>query len=180
MNAHFPRGGLTDIADDIDWVSCDVFDTAVFRAVARPGDVFHLLERQQGIPGFARMRTRAARDARKAMAPRGEYSLSDVYERLPAKADMSQELDLELALARPNPEVQAFLRQAQSCGKKIAFTTDMYLPREAIAALLKSADTSMMPCWCRPRMGNPRRRVRGLPEIFWVVRTIGCCISATG
>lgn len=50
---------------------------------------------------------------------------------------MSQELDLELALARPNPEVQAFLRQAKSCGKKIAFTTDMYLPREAIAALLK-------------------------------------------
>lgn len=65
-----------DILGGIDWVSCDVFDTAVFRAVARPRDVFLLLERHLGIPGFARMREQAARDAKKAMAARGEYSLS--------------------------------------------------------------------------------------------------------
>lgn len=42
---------------------------------------------------------------------------------------MSQELDLELALARPNPEVQAFLRQAKSCGKKIGLY-DGHVPAE--------------------------------------------------
>lgn len=138
---------------DIDWVSCDIFDTAVFRVVAAPRDVFLLLEQALEIPGFAQARAAAAKATMASARARGEgeYTLEGVYAELVRVGVMQEsrreealrtEEDLEVSLARANPEVAELIAAARRAGKKICFTTDMYLPRPVIVRILESCGYS--------------------------------------
>ena len=61
--------------------SYDFYDTLFCRLVARPTDIFRLVERELSLPGFAHARIRAERVARRAAAPR-EVTLDEIYQHL--------------------------------------------------------------------------------------------------
>lgn len=134
-------------------VSFDVFDTALLRGVGFPSDLFLLVEheaRSQGFacPGFHQRRIEAERAARDVAWALGkhEVTLDDIYQELEGHYGPSEleqlrrlELETELALSAPNPVILELHRRARQMGRKVVFVSDMYLPRNTIAAMLERA-----------------------------------------
>lgn len=114
-----------------DALSIDVFDTAVFRRVPNPADVFDLL------PCGRVARLRAEVHARRlaARAGREEVTLADIWAEL-GRAGADIECELEVQLAMPNPAVLSFVRRAQCLAKTVVFVSDMYLPASTIRQIL--------------------------------------------
>jgi hypothetical protein len=86
--------------------SFDFFDTLATRRVARPEQLFDLVERLLPWPGFARLRLKAERRARRRHAPR-EVTLEQIYAELPDQPQRdtarAEEQRLEAALLAPIP-----------------------------------------------------------------------------
>lgn len=120
-------------------VSFDIFDTLLVRPYPRPTDAFYHIELHYKRPGFRDARIDAERHAR-ALAPnRDDITLDDIYAQMPpAFADMKQsEMDWEYTSLRVNPEMQQVWDNARAQGKKIVIASDMYLPSDFIAQILK-------------------------------------------
>ncbi|HZS37914.1 MAG TPA: hypothetical protein VFF06_13850 [Polyangia bacterium] len=145
---------LCQLIDGCDVLSLDVFDTALLRRVGEPVDVFALVAREYRhrrggalVPfDFAARRIAAERRAREdvwARHQRGDVTLDEIYAALDAPAGWdaaelkSLELAAERALCAQNPYVHAAYRHAQRRGKRIVFVSDMYLPPEFIAGMLR-------------------------------------------
>ena len=125
-------------------VSFDVFDTLLVRKTLRPGDVFVLTERKAkgaGVPaeGFAQLREAAEHEA-------AGRNLDAIYEKLRNVAGWDEtvcealkrlELETERMVLVPRKETADLLRFAAEQGKDVVLTSDMYLPGETIAGLLK-------------------------------------------
>ena len=126
---------------DYDIISFDVFDTLVFRAFDEPKMIFRLwglLHEQQ-----------YAYDVRRGMGRElraeigGEVTLRDIYrgmERhfgIPAEQGMADEIALEMHFCRPNPYMLEVYDRLREQGKRIVVTSDMYLPKQTIAAILE-------------------------------------------
>jgi predicted HAD superfamily hydrolase len=147
MNAVAPRGPrdelsaahpLEAVLHRFDVLSLDVFDTAILRRVARPIDVFELVE-----PGFAAVRVEAERVAR-ARSRCDEVTLDDIYDALPAAPARreelrARELEVERAVCVAHPAVRRLYAAARRRGMRVVFVSDMYLPREVIEGLLDAA-----------------------------------------
>ena len=127
-----------------DVISFDIFDTAIYRNVEYPADVFALLARKMKNVDFENLRSRAEDEMRKehekATGTR-EITLADIYDRFADRYGierrwMKEEIALELALCEPNPYIQAIYQGLIARGKTVIFMTDMYLPEEAIARML--------------------------------------------
>lgn len=141
---------LNFILPETDIVSFDIFDTAVIRLLKSPKDLFKIVERQSGVPFFYKNRCLAARRARLENADKGidEITLDEIYDRLrvidtSVDADTAERLKqmenvLEIRLCRRNKEIGRLFDALQKQGKKICFTTDMYLPRDTIEKILKN------------------------------------------
>jgi predicted HAD superfamily hydrolase len=141
-------------------VSFDVFDTLIFRAVARPTDAFavvklHLLasdaalRQPQAVDAFPELRVEAERRARDAKERAGqthrEVTLDEIYRTF---ADLSgadtdlvallreTELAVERDLVYANPAGRELFEAARALGKVIVLCSDMYLPASEIAGLL--------------------------------------------
>ncbi|HRE46180.1 MAG TPA: HAD-IA family hydrolase [Aggregatilineales bacterium] len=132
-------------------LSLDVFDTALWRRVLSPTDVFPLAAERANLPGVAPTRFRAARIAAEAEARRrasDEITLDAIYAVLGDALHLSlqtlntlkaAEIETERALSRPNPTILAFYEQAKRMSKRVIFLSDMYLPESVIADLLARA-----------------------------------------
>lgn len=127
------------------YVSLDIFDTALLRAVAQPRDAFLLLGQQAGDARFPALREEAERLARKrAWDERraAEVTLDEIYAQLqhPRGAELrALELRLEEHLCRRNDAIYALYQACREMGKPVLFTSDMYLPIEFIRSLLLRA-----------------------------------------
>lgn len=148
---------LLDKAKTVDIVSFDVFDTALTRLVDSPVDVFAALEQRlteqygETAKHFAVMRKQAERSAREAAHERNgaeEVSLDEIYVALAQqnpeqRAIVREAKELELTLEReliiPVPDVLEAARRLREMGKPYIFVSDMYLPSEAIARMLREA-----------------------------------------
>lgn len=127
-----------------DVVSFDIFDTAVFRCVARGVDVFRVLEARTAVAGFARMRRTAEAHARAANDRRTgsrEVTLAEIYAVLAQRNGIGpewaqREADLEIELCRPNPYLSEVFSRLVADGKTVVFLSDMYLPRHTLEAML--------------------------------------------
>ncbi len=128
-----------------DIVSFDMFDTLVFRPFSAPADVFCLVGEQLQIPDFRSIRIQAektARERRMASHGNGEVNLSEIYAVLGEELGIdpeygaSVESKTEISLCMPNPFMLEVWKQVQAAGKKIIITTDMYLPRNILSAML--------------------------------------------
>ena len=125
-----------------DVVSFDIFDTLFIRLVADPEDVFDLVGQKHHLFGFREARKAAQAQAFQVMIREGrqEITLDGIYACLqdvgvPADLLMASEIEIELAVLRPNPECLALLDRARSGRKRIALISDMYLPEKMLADL---------------------------------------------
>ena len=120
-------------------IAFDVFDTLIHRDVAAPADVFGWMETSGAAPrGFAANRVAAEAAARAAACPR-EVTLAEIYSRPELEGiDPQAELDAELSLMVPDRKMQAFYQACRARGQAVYVISDMYLPAEAVAALLRA------------------------------------------
>ena len=127
--------------EQYDWISFDIFDTLIFRAVEKPRDVFRILEAKWNIIGFAGFREEAEKKAREKDP---EATIYDIYDILATElaidkeAGIALELQTEKDVCYANPYMKKIVEQLQSKGKKIVVTSDMYLPKCLMQELLES------------------------------------------
>lgn len=73
---------LIELIEKAQMISLDVFDTLLCRAVARPTDIFQIVEREFGIEGFHKERIRAESRARElsiTTSKTAEVSIDQIY-----------------------------------------------------------------------------------------------------
>lgn len=109
--------------------SIDVFDTAVFRDVYQPTDIFTLIENEVG-NGFRQKRINAEAKASQIMK---FYSLKDIYRYL-IGFNPTKEIEMELNHVYANPEI---LEMYNKNPKNYIFISDMYLSSDVIKQILE-------------------------------------------
>ena len=135
--------------DRADFISFDIFDTAIYRIVKRPHDIFRLIEQQSGIKNFFKNRKKASKTTRQKNKERGiiEITLDEIYQTLgEIDTTLSEEklyslkqleMETEILACRPNTEILNLFNELKRKKKKIVFTSDMYLPKETIEQMPK-------------------------------------------
>lgn len=137
-------------------ISFDIFDTAVLRPFYRPTDLFRVLndEFRNLYPNesrtFQTIRIRAEKAIRDkkiyaSSATEDEITFKDIYDEIENISSVPQsilhqmaekEMAAEIRYTTVRGSVLNLFRVARHCGKKVCFTTDMYLPRETIEEIL--------------------------------------------
>ena len=134
------------VMSDYDIVSFDIFDTAIFRKVESPRDVFTIMAIEMGCPTFKSIRIAAEDLARKKLYSEcnsKEVNIYQIYDVLWQSYNIDQkwmqrEIELELDLCVANPYFLSIYNKLLKAGKRIIFTTDMYLPRSIIERILNN------------------------------------------
>ena len=124
---------------DYEFVFLDIYDTAVFRIVENPKDVFDIVQKLfckdhiWSYPeSFKDMRIEAEKRARKKSL-HGEVTLKDIYdcfallEEKEKKTLQDMEISVERQVAYCNPEFKPFYENLLAQGIDIVFISDMYL-----------------------------------------------------
>lgn len=149
-SARIARESPEDFADALtaySVVSFDVFDTLIFRPFSAPEDLFYLVGMALEYPNFKHLRMAAEHQARaekRAQGLSGEVTLAEIWEILsratgiPAKKGMETELHWEKKCCIANPYMRRVVSILSERGKKVLFTSDMYLDGAQIRSLLQS------------------------------------------
>ena len=109
--------------------SLDVFDTALFRKVYLPADIFKLIEQKVG-NDFYNKRIEAEKKAREINI---FYNIYDIYKFLP-DFDVDMEIDTELKNCKANEKILELYKQDPT---NYVFISDMYLPSKVIKKMLE-------------------------------------------
>lgn len=141
-----PPAHIKDMISDpgIAIVSFDVFDTLLVRPALQPRDIFYLLAKKvdaaYGVD-FIRLRWNA-----EAELGRLNAGIREIYDFMArkhhldartAEALMAEEIRCEATLLAPRPDVRELYEQAVKLGKRVIAVSDMYLPGEVIADILR-------------------------------------------
>lgn len=147
-------------------VSFDIFDTLIMRNVYRPIDVFVILGQEFAseltngpFVKFDAMRSKAEALSRNK-SNNWETTLDEIYDYMVkhffldedlAKRIKKREIELEYKLLRRRETAYNLYDIAKLNGKKVVFTSDMYLPKNAICSFLKkngydTNDTMYLSC----------------------------------
>jgi len=131
---------------DSDVVSFDIFDTLVHRPFGDPKDLFDFLEVEFQIQNFRNIRVTSESVARKRNSERygsREVTLNDIYAVIYEKINinveqfMKREKELEIEFICTNPYMKKVYDIVRENGIRIIASTDMYLDRESISAILE-------------------------------------------
>lgn len=142
---------------EVEAVSFDIFDTAVVRPFYRPTDLFDLLDKdaqavlKKSRATFSDIRIWAEKEVRREQLycdkPKKEdVTLDDIYKYVQKVWKLSEEVthqlkkmetEAELRFCTARRSVYHLYKTALECGKRVFFTTDMYLPKETMEAILK-------------------------------------------
>lgn len=137
------------LADELcqsDVISFDMFDTLILRPVDAPADLFYFVGERLNIPNFRDIRKKAERTARECHISEcgsGEVTLAQIYDVLAeelcisAEIGMAVESDVEISLCMTNPFMLEVWNKVKAKGKKVVVTTDMYLPKKTLEAMLE-------------------------------------------
>lgn len=109
--------------------SIDIFDTAIFRDVYEPTDIFQLLEDIFG-NNFKQKRIEAENKAHK------QYkfpTIHDIYKYLPG-FNLQKEINMEMSHIFANPKILNMYKQNP---KNYIFISDMYLPSSVLVQMLE-------------------------------------------
>ena len=135
-------------------ISIDVFDTALFRVVPKPADVFEIvgvrlrIDNDRDDVSFRERRVQAELRARVKNSRRDieEVTLDEIYDelkqalpQLDVARSMACELDVERAACVVNPDVLRLYRSVIASGVKLVFTSDTYFPQTFVSELLRQA-----------------------------------------
>ena len=140
-------GRILEQAAQADVISFDIFDTLILRPFSAPVDVFWFLNDVfpvQDLRGIRMLQEYLARlDCRKAKGHM-EITLADIWQRMeyetgiPAERGMAAEMNLEYRFCCANPYISQVYHRLQDEGKRIVIISDMYLPSDFLAELLRS------------------------------------------
>lgn len=131
---------------DYTYVSFDLFDTLAFRTVNRPEDIYKLVGIKyreiyfNEIKNFPAKRIRAEQIARSQGKP--EITIDDIYDIISIKDDTVKfnlkklEKETEIQSIVPHKGMVEIAKRCKERGQKIIITTDMYLDRATISAIL--------------------------------------------
>ena len=130
---------------DYDVISFDVFDTAIYRKVEKPTDVFVIMSGEMGLNDFSDIRKKAeqfARNIKEKTEGTREITLEDIYDVLESRFSiekkwMFREIELEIELSMPNEYIHRVYTRLVELDKTIVFMTDMYLSIDVIKKLLE-------------------------------------------
>ena len=151
---------LKELINKSKYVSFDIFDTAVLRAVLNPTDLFGIVEKYYEAVGgslnfdYGKIRVESEKRARgKAWTLRkcSEATLDEIYqcmiqdfniERQVAEDLMKLEIDTEIKTCTCSEFIYAVYKFCVQNGKKVIFMSDMYLPRDVIITILRKSGYS--------------------------------------
>lgn len=153
------NGGLEHLKkriyeENVKYISFDIFDTVVMRPVYQPEDVFLILEQKfyEIYPtnvNFSVLRTGAEQEARREIGSKHlsyqDITLDEIYhyfsEYYGIPANIAEQMkkaekELEIELCTQRKAAKELYDVALLSGKKVIFTSDMYLDRSTIEAIL--------------------------------------------
>ena len=110
-------------------ISLDVFDTAIFRKVFKPTDIFRIVEDEVG-HNFYNLRIEAQNKARKKSI---FYNIFDIYRYIP-QFDLKEEIKAEYSNCKANPYILDMYNNSED---EFIFISDMYLPEKVIVGMLE-------------------------------------------
>lgn len=111
-------------------VSLDVFDTAIFRKVFSPTDIFNIVEENIG-HDFKRKRIEAQNSARKRSI---YYNIIDIYKEMQPVLNPKEEIKAEYENCKANPYILSLYNKQEA---DYIFISDMYLPSTVIKSMLE-------------------------------------------
>lgn len=120
-------------------ISFDIFDTLLLRPYVRPVDLFEHLERLYVVKDFKEKRILAEKEARRVNSRKEDITLDDIYRQLPPDWHFlrEKEMALEAKVLQANEEMRKIFRYVRKRHKRIIITSDMYLPADFLARVLK-------------------------------------------
>lgn len=126
-----------NLIDSHDVISFDIFDTLLLRPYINPYHLMKHVEKCTGQVGFYSARMKAEHIARQKSKAE-DITFDDIYNNIPCEFRRLRdtELEFEALLLKPNSEVLEIYKYAIQTNKKIAFISDMYLPREFLIRVL--------------------------------------------
>lgn len=113
-------------------ISLDIFDTAIFRKVFLPTDIFKVVENKIG-NNFYQERI-IAQNTVAAKVP--NYTILDVYNAMPRKFSPKEEILAEMTLTEANPYILDLYNKKEY---DFVFISDMYLPSVVLKKILENA-----------------------------------------
>ncbi len=133
---------LCELIDEHDYISFDLYDTALLRNVLYPSDIFELVGLKLQHRNFKKMRIKAEEKARKR-SEREDVHLDEIYDVLSGMIGRETslrarqiELETEEEFTAANRFIKHVYDYAVSKNKRIMFISDMYLPEDFLARLL--------------------------------------------
>lgn len=133
-------------------MSFDIFDTLLYRTVPHAYDQLKLIpeimkkETGKKLNGFVKNRLRAESIVRREN-PESDVTLAMIYEKMPYSIEVCKKLQIvecnvELKGCRPNSVMVNIANWCKAQGKHVIITTDMYLPRTTLQAMLDKIGVS--------------------------------------
>lgn len=141
---------LTKLIDNNEIISFDIFDTVIVRKVLEPADIFKIVEdlyidRYGPLDiKFTDIRRKAEPEATKISGAQC-IGLDEIYLHIQKVHQLTQgtiqrlktlEIETELNFCVQNKYMYSFYKYCIDSGKKVIFTSDMYLPEDVIKKIL--------------------------------------------
>lgn len=128
-----------------DVISFDIFDTALYRKVEYPNDIFNIISMEMQYDDFTNIRKKAEEIARlnkEEKEGHREVTLSEIYDVLETVFDIDRcwekrEENLEILLSIPNEYILLLFKELKKLGKCVVFTSDMYLSKSVLIKMLE-------------------------------------------
>ena len=129
-----------------EYISFDVFDTLIRRSVAKPSDLFEIMEHMGAPRGFALERIKSEHNVENQV--KSPATLDEIYDDLYKRcgcqyAELKEmELELEYSGCVPNGACVDLFRHCVESGKTVVLISDMYLPSKSIERMLEKCGIS--------------------------------------
>ncbi|WP_404840376.1 HAD-IA family hydrolase [Aeromonas media] len=163
QEAVFHEGELLDKLEQLlalpstDYLSLDLFDTFFRRSCREPAWVFEEAARRviaQGLPlvmealDYRQCRIEAEKKARKWTTAE-DVTLESIFHFMPVPPELKQalrqaEIQVEREVLSVDPLARILIEKAQTHNKKIIFISDIYLPHEIVAGLIRDKYPSLI------------------------------------
>ena len=163
-----------DKIKNYDVISFDIFDTALYRNVETPSDIFELLGLRLGIPDFKAKRIKAeslAREYKYAQCGSREVTLDEIYYVLNKKLSLNLDKHFEEEIEIENIKCDLYVKKIYdfliSVNKKVIFTSDMYLSKEVLSLMLNKCGYAS---YDNLFVSNEFLKNKGIGDLFEIVK----------